>query len=75
MHYEIAEGLNNNQDADTQKYIFNQTMLRIKNPKVSLDFYTRIMGMTLYRKIDFPDMKFSLYFLAMSGDVENCTRR
>tara|TARA_B100000287_G_scaffold29324_2_gene27567 strand:+ start:1819 stop:2352 length:534 start_codon:yes stop_codon:yes gene_type:complete len=71
MHYEIAEGLNNKQDADTQKYIFNQTMLRIKNPKVSLDFYTRIMGMTLYRKIDFPDMKFSLYFLAMSGDVES----
>ena len=76
MHYEIAEGLNKKQDADTQKYIFNQTMLRIKNPKVSLDFYTRIMGMTLYRKIDFfPDMKFSLYFLAMSGDGKHSTRR
>ena len=69
-HYEKAKGLNDKQDMDTSDYIFNQTMLRIKNPIESLDFYTRVLGMTLYRKIDFPDMKFTLYFLAMSGDVE-----
>ena len=27
--------------------------------------------MKLYRKLDFPEMKFTLYFLAMSGDVNN----
>ena len=69
-HYEKAEGLNDKKDIDTSDYIFNQTMLRIKNPEESLDFYTRVLGMTLYRKIDFPDMKFTLYFLAMAGDVE-----
>lgn len=38
-------------------------MLRVKDPGVSLDFYTRVMGMRLSRKLDFPEMKFSLYFL------------
>ena len=46
-------------------------MLESKNPKVSLDFYTRIIGMKLYRKLDFPDMEFTLYFLAMPNDVED----
>lgn len=38
-------------------------MLRIKDPKVSLDFYTRVLGMRLLQKFDFPAMKFSLYFV------------
>jgi lactoylglutathione lyase len=38
-------------------------MVRIKDPAVSLDFYTRIMGMRVLRKLDFPEMKFTLYFL------------
>ena len=41
----------------------SQTMYRIKDPERSLDFYTRVMGMTLLNKLDFPDMEFSLYFL------------
>ena len=44
-HYEIAEGLCENVDSETDGYVFNQTMLRIKSPKLSLDFYTRILGM------------------------------
>ena len=70
-HFENAEGLFQDTISDTQGYVFNQTMLRIKDPKISLDFYTRILGMILYRKLDFPDMKFTLYFLAMEGDVES----
>ena len=70
-HHEDAEGLCENIDEETQSYVFNQTMLRIKDPKISLDFYTRIIGMKLYRKLDFPDMQFTLYFLAMPKDVNN----
>ncbi|WP_374030884.1 lactoylglutathione lyase [Bdellovibrio bacteriovorus] len=51
-------------DKETQKYVFNHTMLRIKDPKASLDFYTRILGMKLVRKLDFAEWKFSLFFLA-----------
>ena len=41
-------------------------MLRVKDPAIALDFYSRIMGMRLLRKLDFPEMKFSLYFLAVA---------
>jgi lactoylglutathione lyase len=63
-HFEKAEGLDDERDPQTEGYVFNQTMLRIKSPKRAIDFYTRVMGMTLVRKLDFPDMEFSLYFLA-----------
>jgi lactoylglutathione lyase len=48
----------------TRGFVFNHTMLRVKDPAVSLDFYTRVMGMRVLRKLDFPEMTFSLYFLA-----------
>lgn len=38
-------------------------MLRIKDPKPSLEFYTKVLGMRLLSKLDFPDMKFTLYFM------------
>ena len=57
-------GLCLNPDPETQKYILNHTMLRVKNPEISLDFYSRILGMKLLRSVDFADWKFSLYFLA-----------
>tara|TARA_B110000444_G_C18718392_1_gene537215 strand:- start:428 stop:970 length:543 start_codon:yes stop_codon:yes gene_type:complete len=71
IHYEGVEWAHEDLDSETQSYVFNQTMLRIKDPKKSIDFYTRVLGMKLYRKLDFDDMKFTLYFLAMSGDVED----
>lgn len=40
-------------------------MLRVRDPEVSLDFYTRVLGMKLLRKVDFNEWKFSLFFLAM----------
>lgn len=51
-------------DPSTKDFLLQQTMLRIKDPKKSLDFYTRVLGLTLLQKLDFPSMKFSLYFLA-----------
>lgn len=48
---------------ETAQYVFNQTMLRIRDPRRSLDFYLDVMGMTLVKQIDFPEMAFSLYFL------------
>ncbi len=48
----------------TRGFVFNHCMLRIKDPQVTLDFYSRVLGMRVLRKLDFPEMKFSLYFLA-----------
>ena len=47
----------------TEEFVFNQTMLRIKDPKQSLEFYVNVLGLTLIKKLDFPEMEFTLYFL------------
>src|SRR3546814_16828236 len=52
-------------DAATAGFVFNHTMLRIRDPKASLDFYTRVLGFALARKVDFEQAKFSLYFLEL----------
>ncbi len=54
----------------TQGYTFNHTMLRVKDPKVSLDFYQNVLGMTLLHTKKYPDAKFDLYFLAKLRDEE-----
>lgn len=40
-----------------------QVMLRIKEPRRSLDFYVKGLGMTLVLAKDFPQWNFSLYFV------------
>lgn len=51
-------------------FTFNHTMLRVKDPKKSLAFYTGILGMTLLCIKKFPDMGFDLYFLAKLTEEE-----
>ncbi|KAH9949111.1 Glyoxalase/Bleomycin resistance protein/Dihydroxybiphenyl dioxygenase [Amylocystis lapponica] len=47
---------------ETAGYQFNHTMIRVKDPEVSIKFYTEILGMSLlsYHKFE----SFTLYFLA-----------
>ena len=52
----------------TRGFVFNHSMLRVKDPQIALAFYTGVIGMRLLRKLDFPEMKFSLYFLAHLDD-------
>ena len=54
----------------TAGFVLNQTMLRIRAPEPSIAFYTEVLGMTLLQKLDFAEMKFSLYFLAYLADGE-----
>ncbi|XP_075871515.1 lactoylglutathione lyase-like [Nelusetta ayraudi] len=49
--------------AVTKDFTLQQTMLRVKDPRRSLEFYTGILGMTLLQKIDFPSMRFTHYLL------------
>ncbi|PWN54166.1 glyoxalase I [Violaceomyces palustris] len=52
------------QTAETASYRFNHTMIRVKDPKVSLDFYENVLGMDLIDTHNGGD--FTLYFLAYS---------
>ncbi|MEQ3639736.1 MAG: lactoylglutathione lyase [Alteromonas sp.] len=70
-HFDNADGLCEEKSDATKGFVFNQTMLRIADPKRTLDFYTRVMGMTLIKRLDFEEMKFSLYFLAAGDDFSD----
>ncbi|ACE83554.1 lactoylglutathione lyase [Cellvibrio japonicus] len=39
------------------------TMLRVGNLEKSLEFYTRVLGMTLLRQQDYPEGQFTLAFI------------
>lgn len=65
---EMQPGVSVEAPQETRGFVFNHTMLRVKDPAAALDFYSRVLGMRLLRKLDFPEMKFSLYFLAHLDD-------
>ncbi len=46
------------------------TMLRVGDLDKSLDFYTRILGMSLLRQHDYPEGKFTLAFVGYGAESE-----
>jgi len=63
-------GVVSGRDPATRGFTFNHTMLRIKDPQASLDFYTRVLGFTLVRTIDHAEAAFSLYFLVLTENAD-----
>lgn len=55
---------------ETKGFFFQQTMLRVKDPKRSLKFYSEVLGMRLLHKLHFPSMKFSLYFMGYEKEED-----
>ena len=51
---------------------WQQTMLRIKDPQKSIPFYEKL-GFTLVDSFDFPQYKFSLYFMTTLPEGETYT--
>ncbi|KAF9904857.1 Lactoylglutathione lyase [Linnemannia zychae] len=58
---------------DIKTYEFNHTMIRVKDPKVSLYFYEEILGMKLISTMDNENGKFTLYFLAYVNAEDQAT--
>ncbi|KAG5421723.1 GLO1 [Candida metapsilosis] len=64
----IENGIDKKENkTDVSSYKLNHTMIRVKDPEASLKFY-RSLGFKLFTKKDFPEAKFSLYFLGYSHD-------
>lgn len=47
------------------------TMLRVRDLDASLKFYTELLGMTLIKKLDFPEGEFTLAFVGYGPEEEN----
>ena len=48
----------------------DHTMIRVKDLDRSLDFYTRILGMKIHRKIEYPKGRFTNTFVGYIGEDE-----
>lgn len=49
--------------AADERFRFLHTMVRVKDLEKSLDFYTRLLGMKLLRRKDYPEGRFTLAFV------------
>ncbi len=47
------------------------TMIRVGNLDRSIDFYTRLLGMKLLRRQDYPDGRFTLAFVGYGDESDN----
>ncbi|HVI53016.1 MAG TPA: lactoylglutathione lyase [Candidatus Sulfotelmatobacter sp.] len=53
------------------EFRFLHTMIRVFDLEKSLDFYTRLLGMKLLRKTDYPDGRFTLAFVGYGPEESN----
>ncbi len=47
------------------------TMIRVRDLERSIDFYTRLLGMSLVRRKDYPSGKFTLAFVGYGDEAKN----
>ena len=47
------------------------TMLRVGDLETSIEFYTRVLGMQLLRRKDYPDGEFTLAFVGYGDEADN----
>jgi lactoylglutathione lyase len=47
------------------------TMIRVRDMDASLDFYTRLLGMKVLRRKDYPEGRFSLAFVGYGPEINH----
>lgn len=56
-------------DVDFGKFRLLHTMIRVKDLERSIDFYTRLLGMKLTRRKDYPTGEFTLAFVGYGEEA------
>ena len=56
--------------AVSQAFRLLHTMIRVKDLDKSIDFYTRLLGMTLMRRKDYPSGEFTLAFVGYGDEAD-----
>jgi lactoylglutathione lyase len=56
-----------------QKFRILHTMVRVRDLDKSIDFYTRLLGMHVLRKLEYPEGKFTLAFLSYGPEDSQAT--
>jgi lactoylglutathione lyase len=54
--------------SDTSQFQFLHTMIRVHDLEKSIDFYTRLLGMRLLRRRDYPSGEFTLAFVGYGDE-------
>ena len=57
--------------SDDSGYRFAHTMLRVRDLKASLAFYTDLLGMKVLRQADYPDGKFTNTFVGYGDEASD----
>jgi len=58
-------------DSAAEKFRFLHTMIRVMDLDKSVDFYTRLLGMRLLRKTDYPSGEFTLAFVGYGTEEDS----
>ena len=56
---------------DRARYRLLHTMIRVRDLDASIDFYTRLLGMSLLRRKDYPSGEFTLAFVGYGDEDKN----
>ena len=63
---DVTAYMTKQRDPATEHFIMQQTMLRVKDPTRSLDFYCNVLGFNLVMYRELPQWEFNVYFVAQT---------
>ena len=61
---DVSQFMTGDRPEGTKDYVMQQTMIRVKDPIVSLKFYCDVLGFKLVYYSEFPQWGFNVYFVA-----------
>mmetsp|Transcript_9355 Transcript_9355/g.16308 ORF Transcript_9355/g.16308 Transcript_9355/m.16308 type:complete len:215 (+) Transcript_9355:1-645(+) len=67
---DVSQFMTGSRPDETKDYVMQQTMIRVKDPIKSLNFYCNVLGFKLVMYSEFPQWGFNVYFVAPVDSVD-----